>query len=649
MTDGPIRVLLIDDDEDYFVITRDLLGDIASRPHELEWKTGFDEGLESVLRNGHDVCLVDYRLGERNGLDLIRLAVADGCKSPLILMTGQGDHEIDVEAMRAGAADYLIKGSVDTPLLERALRYAIERAQVLQSLRATEERFRRAFDSAAIGMALVATDGRLLQVNRALCEMLGYTEKELLALSVYAVIHPDDQAAAMAIGRQLLSAALPASQSESRYRHKSGAIVWAQSTSTLVRDAAGLPLHFITQIQDTTRRKQAEDALRQSEEQLRQVQKMEAVGRLAGGIAHDFNNLITVITGYSTLLSQKLGEAHPLQHNVDEIQKSAERAAGLTRQLLAFSRKQVRNPRLLDLNTVLSGIDGMLRRIIGEDVEMRITADPQLGQIRADPGQIEQVIMNMVINARDAMPTGGKLAIETARIVLDGEYIGAHPAIAEGVYARLAFTDTGVGMSDQVKTHLFEPFFTTKGLGKGTGLGLATCYGIVRHSGGHIHAYSEVGQGTTFKIYLPIVAEAAPVVPAHRETAAVQSGSECILLAEDEEALRELAGCVLRDAGYTVLEAANGLDALHIAEENHTTPIQLLITDVIMPHMGGKDLAEQLRTVRPDTKVLYMSGYTDDALTHHGVLESGVALLEKPFTPTRLAYKVREVLDAATV
>jgi len=352
------------------------------------------------------------------------------------------------------------------------------------------------------------------------------------------------------------------------------------------------------------------------------------------------------MTGYSALLLSKLGADHPLRHNVDEIQKSAERAAALTRQLLAFSRKQVRNPRLLDLNAVLTSTDGMLRRIIGEDIEMRVIGDPQLGQVKADPGQVEQVIMNLVINARDAMPRGGKLTVETSRVALDGEYAN----VATGLYARLAITDTGVGMTEQVQAHLFEPFFTTKGLGKGTGLGLATCYGIIKQSSGHIHVYSEPGQGTTFKVYLPIVAGAAAhVAPVAPDSTAVRSGSECILLAEDEEALRELAACVLRDAGYTVFEATNGLDALHLAEQNCSTPIQLLLTDVIMPQMGGKELAEQLKLVRPDTKVLFMSGYTDDALTHHGVLEPGVALLEKPFTPTRLAAKVREVLEEAGV
>jgi PAS domain S-box-containing protein len=642
-------VLLIDDDEDYFIITRDLLGEISSHRHELEWQTGFDTGLEVVLRDGHDVCLVDYRLGARNGLDLIRTAVAAGCKSPLVLMTGQGDQEVEIEAMRAGAADYLIKGSIDAPLLERSLRYAIERAQALQSLRDSEERFRHAFDSAAVGMALVAPIGRLFQVNRALCEMLGYTEGELLAANLRDLIHPDDCPAALASERELLAGALPSSQCERRYRHKRGGVIWALAASTLLRDAANQPLHFITQIQDITGRKQAEDALRQSEEQLRQVQKMEAVGRLAGGIAHDFNNLVTVMTGYSALLTQKIGPEDPLRHDVEEIQKSAERAAALTRQLLAFSRKQVRNPRPLDLNAVLTGMDGMLRRIIGEDIEMRITSDPQLGQVRADPGQVEQVIMNLVVNARDAMPRGGKLTIETQRVELETEYADAYPAIPAGTYARVAVTDTGTGMTPLVKAHLFEPFFTTKGLGKGTGLGLATCYGIIRQSNGHIHVYTEPECGSTFKIYLPAVAEAVPVQVSRPEPIKAQTGTECILLAEDEEALRELGACVLRDAGYTVLEAANGLDALRLAEQQNDQPIHLLVTDVIMPQMGGKELSEQLKVVRPDTKVLFMSGYTDDALTHHGVLEAGVALLEKPFTPTRLAYKVREILDAAGV
>ena len=427
-------------------------------------------------------------------------------------------------------------------------------------------------------------------------------------------------------------------QAEYRLKRKDGRIIWVSDNAVFVPGSESHPL-MEGIIVDITERHLLEN-------QLQQARRMEAVGRLAGGVAHDFNNLLTIIKGYVELALTRVA-AHPeLRGNIQQIADAAERAVTLVRQLLAFSRKQVRNPRLLDLNVVLTSTDGMLRRIIGEDIEMRVIADPQLGQVKADPGQVEQVIMNLVINARDAMPRGGKLTVETSRVALDGEYAN----VATGLYARLAITDTGVGMTEQVQAHLFEPFFTTKGLGKGTGLGLATCYGIIKQSGGHIHVYSEPGQGTTFKVYLPIVAGvAAHVAPVAPESTGVRSGNECILLAEDEEALRELAACVLRDAGYTVFEATNGLDALHLAEQNSSTPIQLLLTDVIMPQMGGKELAEQLKLVRPDTKVLFMSGYTDDALTHHGVLEPGVALLEKPFTPTRLAAKVREVLEEAVV
>jgi len=350
------------------------------------------------------------------------------------------------------------------------------------------------------------------------------------------------------------------------------------------------------------------------------------------------------------LLMQKLGDSHPLRHDVEEIQKSAERAADLTRQLLAFSRKQVRSPRVLDLNAVLGSMNVMLSRIIGEDVVMTILPDPNVGQVQADPGQVEQVMMNLAVNARDAMPHGGRLTIEISRVVVTAGNAREFPSVLPGSYARLSVCDTGVGMTDHVKGHLFEPFFTTKGLGKGTGLGLATCYGIIRQSNGYIHVESEPDRGTTFKIYLPIVAEASPVaLPVPVEPASRQTGTECILLAEDEDPLRELAGYVLRDAGYTVLEAANGYEALRLVDQNPDQPIHLLVTDVIMPRMGGKELADQLKLKRPATKILFMSGYTDDALTHHGVLEVGVALLEKPFTPNRLAYRVREILDRGTV
>ncbi len=391
-------------------------------------------------------------------------------------------------------------------------------------------------------------------------------------------------------------------------------------------------------------RKRAEEALLKSEEQLRQAQKMEAIGQLAGGIAHDFNNLLTAINGYSDLTIRKLERHDPLRRNLEEIRKAGDRAASLTRQLLAFSRKQVLQPKILDLNSVISELQKMLQRLIGEDVELRTVLDPELGRIKADPGQIEQVIMNLAVNARDAMTEGGKLTIETVNVSLDAEYSGQHASAVPGPYVMLVVTDTGVGMSEATQKRIFEPFFTTKELGKGTGLGLSTVYGIVKQSGGYIWVYSETGMGTAFKIYLPRVDESAEEY--RRSSGAEYSlqGNETILLAEDEEMVRKLASQVLKMYGYKVLESANGGGALSICE-HHTGPIDLVITDVVMPEMSGREVAERVSLLRPEMKVLFMSGYTDNAIVHQGILDPKANFIQKPFSPTSLALKVRQVLD----
>ncbi len=382
---------------------------------------------------------------------------------------------------------------------------------------------------------------------------------------------------------------------------------------------------------------------REKAEQLRQSQKMEAVGQLAGGIAHDFNNLLTAITGYSELSLRRLQAEDPLHRNIKEIKKAGERAASLTRQLLAFSRKQVLQPKVLALNSIISDVEKMLRRLIGEDIELRTVLEPQLGSVKADPGQIEQVLLNLAVNARDAMPQGGKLTIETANVYLDGEYAAQHIAVKPGHYVMLAVSDTGCGMDEKTQARIFEPFFTTKEAGKGTGLGLSTVYGIVKQSGGNIWVYSEVGRGTTFKVYLPRVDEGAQEHMRSAEPEDAVQGTGVILLAEDEHMVRKLAREVLEMCGYKVLEAANGGAALLICER-HQESIDLLITDVIMPEMGGRELATRLSQLRPEMKVLYMSGYTDNAIVHQGVLDEGANFIQKPFSPQTLASKVREVL-----
>jgi signal transduction histidine kinase/ActR/RegA family two-component response regulator len=391
-------------------------------------------------------------------------------------------------------------------------------------------------------------------------------------------------------------------------------------------------------------RQRTEEALRRSEDQLRQAQKLEAVGRLAGGIAHDFNNLLTVILSYSQLLLMKLPPADGMRGELEEIQRAGQRAADLTRHLLAFSRQQVLQPKVLDLNAIVTAVDRMLRRLIGEDIDLVTAPGAALGRIQADPGQVEQVIMNLVVNARDAMPEGGKLTIETGNAELDEDYVRTRVDLRPGRYVMLAVSDTGCGMTPEVRTRIFEPFFTTKEVGKGTGLGLSTVHGIVKQSDGHIEVYSEPGHGTTFKVYLPRLEEGAEQVPVERGAVGHLHGAETVLVVEDEEPIRRVMGLSLRLHGYTVLEATDGSEAIALCERGDP-PIDLLLTDVVMPLMSGPELVQRVIRACPGLKVLFVSGYTDRALIHQGLRQPGTAFLQKPFTPETLARTVREVLD----
>jgi signal transduction histidine kinase len=385
---------------------------------------------------------------------------------------------------------------------------------------------------------------------------------------------------------------------------------------------------------------------RQLEEQFIQSQKMEVVGQLAGGVAHDFNNILAVIIGYADLMMQQLGPAHPLHKHASEIQHAVERASKLTRQLLIFSRKQTVQPVVLDLNEVLKNLDKMLRKLIDENIEMILVPGKSIGRVKADSGYVGQVLMNLVINARDAMPNGGKLTIETRDVTVAEAYSYEHPEVISGDYVMLAVSDTGTGMTDEVKKHLFEPFFTTKPMGKGTGLGLTTCQTIVNQSGGHIGVYSEEGKGTTFKVYFPQVEQPLKAAASPAPAGPLPRGTETLLVVEDEPALRLLTQGVLAAQGYEVLLAVNGQDGLRVVREHKGSPISLVLTDVIMPQMGGKMMAEWLNATYPELKILFTSGYTDDAIMQHGVLDPGVAFLSKPYTPATLTRKVRELLDA---
>jgi signal transduction histidine kinase len=512
-----MHVLLIEDNEDDAYLIREMLQEKPDLGIQLEWVDRLSSGLTQLAQGRTDLVLLDLSLPDSYGLDTFETVHRSAPDAPIVALTGLDDEAMANQAVRKGAQDYLVKGRLDSYLLVRALRYAIER-------------------------------------------------------------------------------------------------------------------------------KQAEKALRESEAKLRHSQKMEGIGRLAGGIAHDFNNLLTVINSYSDMLLAEVGFANPFVRNgLDQIKEAGHRAAALTRQLLAFSRQQVMEPKVLDLNESVSNMAKLLRRLIGEDIALVLCPHPALGRVRVDSGQVEQIIMNLAVNARDAMAGGGQLTIETSNVELDRACTDPYASLDPGSYVTLTVSDTGCGMDAETQTRIFEPFFTTKEHGKGTGLGLATVYGIVKQSGGGIQVLSEVGRGTTFRIYLPRVEGVAEKVRPTTPPDESLRGTETVLLVEDEEMVRALAQAILERYGYRVLAAKNVTDALRFAQDA-PPPLHLLLTDTVMPGMNGRELAERILAVRPAMKVLYMSGYTDRALVYKTSPETGTAFLQKPFTPQTLAHKVREVL-----
>ncbi len=605
----------------------------------LETFFGQADLLHQVLASGEALGLPAPAPALGPARDLLKRA---GARSMLITPLISGKQRLGLVMMASANRDL----GEDWITFAKAVGYQISQAialgRTVTRLAESEQRYRDLVeDLDAIVWEAEGMRRQFSYVSRRAEEILGYPAEDWLAKPGFWAdrIHPEDRQHVL---DTCGAAVVNGKDHEIEYRAlaANGRTVWLHDIVRVLGGDHGQARRLRGLMVDITQHKRLE-------EQFRQAQKMEAIGRLAGGIAHDFNNLITAITGYCDLLLSDFEEHDTRRDDVAEIRKASDRAAGLTRQLLAFSRKQLLAPQVLDVNTVVANMDRLLRRMIGEDIDLVTVLDPQIGRIKADPGQIEQVIMNLAVNARDAMPIGGKLTIETANVDLEAAAAGRYLTVRSGPYVQLAVSDTGEGMDGETLSHLFEPFFTTKEQGKGTGLGLSTVYGIVKQSGGDIWPYSELRGGTTFKIYLPRVDEPLEPAAPYRRLGLPTSGSETILLVEDEPTVQALVCNILERQGYTVLQARHGVEAIRIAGE-HQGSIALLLTDVVMPEMSGRELAERMVTLRPEIRVLYISGYADTAIVHHGVLHADAFFLQKPFSPDELTRRVRLILDGGS-
>ncbi len=644
MSEERIRALLIANNP----AQARLIWDLVNRDHSLfrlEHASRLSAGLDRLARGGIDLVLLDLSLADSQGLETFRWVQAAVPQSPIVVLVDPSEHSLTRQVMKEGATDYLTKGDLAAGLLARVMRHALELHRACPAAgNLTEEQqsqsepgYSALIENAPYGIYRSTLDSRFLFVNSVLVNMLGYGSKaELLAMNLATDIYEDPEARARLIEQYQQDSRFEGAEVE--WKRKDGTPIHVRLSGRAVRDHQGSLACWEVVVEDVTERRALEERLRQS-------QKMEGIGRLAGGIAHDFNNLLNVIVGYSELILTGRGVEDKVRRKAEEIKKAGERATALTRQLLAFSRKQVLEPKVLDLNAVVAEMEQMLRRLIGEHIELGIRPAGALGLVKADPGQLSQVLMNLALNARDAMPQGGVLTIETANVELGEGFRWQRVAVLPGPYVMLSVSDTGAGMDAGTRDHIFEPFFTTKEQGKGTGLGLATVYGVVKQSGGYIWVYSEPGKGSTFKIYLPRCGGAAEPLGVPQPSTSLPKATETVLLVEDEESLRKLTRQFLEERGYTVLEARDGQEALQISQ-SYKESIHLTLTDVVMPRMGGRELSEKLMALRPQMKVLYMSGYTDDTMLRQGQLRPGAAYLQKPFNPSDLARKAREVLDA---
>jgi PAS domain S-box-containing protein len=646
MNESPVRVLLVDDDEDDYIITRDLISEIGARRYKLDWINNYADGLAAVRRLEHDVCLLDYRLGEFTGLQLLRESQSLTLRPPMILLTGQGDSEIDLEAMKAGAADYLVKGQLNANQLDRAIRYAIEHKHAEERLRRERDLISRIMETSPVGIVVADQSGKITFANHCAEDVLGLT-REAVAQHACTVLtwRVADAEGIPQEGRplplqQLLAGGRPVLDACHAVELPGGRRVVLSTNATPLFDAAGKNDGMVVTLEDITERLALEAQLRQS-------QKMELVGQLAAGVAHDINNILTVIQGHTgLLLNAATANSHSMK-SLKQIAAASDRAASFVRHLLMFSRKQVVQTKVLDLNALLRNLHSMLPQMLGERITLELCCHPGLPPVAVDASMTEQIVMNLAVNARDAMPRGGTLHIETSAADIPVALARHHPDARAGSFVCLTVQDTGCGMERRVMQRIFEPFFTTKEVGKGTGLGLSTVYGIVRQHLGWIEVESEVGKGTAFKVFLPCADShsGSDVMASAVPPEAVDGGQETILVVEDELSLLKVLSRVLQRYHYRVLIAASGAEALEVWDEHHGQ-IDLLLTDIIMPgQMTGQELVKELKKRKPTLKVIMTSGYAAEAIGRD-FNQDDTSFLPKPYQPHMVAELVRKTLDA---
>lgn len=637
------KILLVDDDEDDFIITRDLVSQIRERRHQLEWVDNYEEGLAALKRHEHDLCLLDYRLGERTGLELLRESQGFSVCPPIILLTGQGDQAIDLEAMKAGAADYLVKGQLTADALERAMRHAIERRRARETLRRERDFVSRIMETSPAGIVVTDGAGNITFANRRAEEVLQCSHDALQHCNVLAWRAADAEGNPLPEQTSQLQQVVASGEPVSDLRHvvegPNGRRIALSTNATPLFNAGGQIDGLIVTVEDITQRLALAAQLRQS-------QKLESLGQLAAGVAHDINNVLTIIQGHAGLLLRAAPSSTDTTKSLHQIDAACDRAASFIKHLLTFSRKQIFHSKILDLNTLLHSLETVLPRLLGEHIVLEICCDPKLPRITADACMMEQIVMNLAVNSRDAMPGGGKLFLETSLVELNESSARQHPDARAGQFARLTVADNGCGMEHRVLNRIFEPFFTTKDVNRGTGLGLASVYGVVQQHRGWVEVESEVGRGTTFKIFLPATEEnvVAPVSEA-KPPEPVEGGAETILLAEDEPILLELMREVLTGFRYQVLAASCGNEALQIWEQ-HGGRVDLLMTDMVMPGgMTGDELAAELKKRKPDLKVIFTSGYCSSLEGRDGN-DDEIIFLPKPYHPDEAARLIRSTLDS---